>query len=180
MNTPNNKRRKESIRKIEQAFTKLLLERELKEITVSDICKLTGLNRSTFYANFSDVYALADRQRKKLEDDFSAAFSNFSDTADMEKNGAAKMFTHIKEHQDLYRIYFKLGYDDKLSAFPYDAVRAQQDFNGRHIKYHIEFFRHGINAIIKMWLAGGCAESPQEMADILKQEYRGRFREDAL
>jgi hypothetical protein len=43
-----------------------------------------------------------------------------------------------------------------------------------HIRYHIEFFRNGLNAIIKLWLAGGCKESPSEMAEILKKEYRGR------
>ncbi len=45
---------------------------------------------------------------------------------------------------------------------------------GGNIKYHIEFFRNGLNAIIKLWLAGGCKESPEEMAEVLKQEYRGR------
>ena len=44
----------------------------------------------------------------------------------------------------------------------------------RSIKYHIEFFRNGLNAIIKLWLAGGCQETPEEMAEVLKAEYRGR------
>ena len=56
----------------------------------------------------------------------------------------------------------------------YDTVRAEKDFENKHIKYHIAFFRNGINAIIKMWLAGGCVETPEEMADIIKQEYKGR------
>ena len=30
------------------------------------------------------------------------------------------------------------------------------------------------NTIIKMWLADGCQESPEDMAEVLKQEYRGR------
>lgn len=44
----------------------------------------------------------------------------------------------------------------------------------RSIKYHIEFFRNGLHAIIKLWLAGGCQETPEEMAEVLKAEYRGR------
>lgn len=43
-----------------------------------------------------------------------------------------------------------------------------------NLKYHIEFFRNGLNAIIKIWLAGGCKETPEEMAEVLHQEYRGR------
>ena len=60
MNTKNNRRRRESVEKIEKAFVKLLQTEELKRITVADICKESGLNRSTFYANFLDVYDLAD------------------------------------------------------------------------------------------------------------------------
>lgn len=55
MNVKNNKRRRESQDKIEKAFVELLQTREIKEITVSDIIKLTGLNRSTFYANYIDI-----------------------------------------------------------------------------------------------------------------------------
>ena len=37
MNTPNNKRRRESQRRMENAFVQLLQERELHQITVTDI-----------------------------------------------------------------------------------------------------------------------------------------------
>lgn len=48
MNTPNNKRKKESIERIEKVFISLLQTNELNEISVSDICKLAGLNRTIF------------------------------------------------------------------------------------------------------------------------------------
>ena len=172
MNTKNNKRRRESVEKIEKAFIELLQSRELKEITVSDICKITGLNRSTFYANFLDIYDLADKLREKLESEFSALFA--SDPSQNEQSGAVKMFRHISENQLFYKTYFKLGYDEQNQINIYDTKRAQSDFDNKYIKYHIEFFRNGLNAIIKMWLAGGCKESPEEMNEILKQEYRGR------
>ena len=172
MNTKNNRRRRESIEKIEKAFVQLLQTKERKEISVSDICKITQLNRSTFYANYLDIYDLADKLRDKLETEFSQLFKD--DHSNREQNGALKMFTHIKENQIFYKTYFKLGYDEKTQITVYDVQRAQQDFNNSHIKYHIEFFRNGINAIIKMWLNGGCVESPEEMAEIIKQEYKGR------
>jgi len=52
--------------------------------------------------------------------------------------------------------------------------RAEKEHIDRNIKYHIEFFRSGLNTIIKMWLTDGCKESPEEMAEILRAEYRGR------
>ncbi|MBQ7113731.1 MAG: TetR/AcrR family transcriptional regulator [Clostridia bacterium] len=171
MNTKNNKRRRESVEKIEKAFVELLQERELKEITVSDICKKTELNRSTFYANYIDIYDLADHLREKLEKEFSELFTD-EDTR--EATGAVKMFTHIRDNQLFYKTYFKLGYDEKHQIMIYDAKRAASDFDNQYLKYHIEFFRNGINAMIKMWLAGGCVETPEEMDAILKAEYKGR------
>ena len=92
MNTINNKRRKESQEKIEKAFVSLLQTREIKEITVSDIIKMTGLNRSTFYANYLDVYDLADQLRAELESQFTELFSGYDPGA--ERTGALRMFTH--------------------------------------------------------------------------------------
>ena len=172
MNVKNNSRRKASQEKIGKAFVQLLQERELKEITVSDIIKHTGLNRSTFYANYLDIYDLADKVKEELELEFSETFADYDYYH--ERTGALKMFTHIKENQLFYKTYFKLCYDSAHQVTVYDTKRAQQELDGRNIKYHIEFFRNGLNAIIKLWLANGCQESPEEMAEVLKTEYKGR------
>ena len=172
MNVKNNRRRKASQEKIEKAFIELLQTRELKEITVSDIIKITGLNRSTFYANYVDVYDLADKTRLILEAEFSSLFADYDYYT--ERSGAVRMFSHIRDNQIFYKTYFKLCYDAKHLISIYDTQRAVKEHIDHHVEYHIEFFRNGLNAIIKMWLAKGCLESPEEMADVLKQEYRGR------
>lgn len=172
MNVKNNKRRRESQDKIEKAFIKLLQTNEINNITVSDIIKITGLNRSTFYANYIDIYDLADKTREKLENEFSNLFADYDYFN--ERTGVLKMFTHIKENQIFYKTYFKLCYDDKHLISIYDPERAKKENISANLKYHIEFFRNGLNAIIKLWLAEGCKESPEEMAEVIKQEYRGR------
>ena len=172
MNVKNNKRRRESQEKIEKAFVELLQRRDIKDIAVSDLIKMTQLNRSTFYANYIDIFDLADKVREKLENEFSNLFADYDYFT--ERSGALKLFSHIKEKQLFYKTYFKLCYDDKHLVSIYDSRRAAKEHIDSNIKYHIEFFRNGLNAIIKLWLAGGCQESPEEMAEVLKQEYRGR------
>ena len=174
MNTKNNKRHRESVAAIDKAFIELLQTRDIKAVTVSDICKLTGLNRSTFYANYVDVYDLADKLRTKLEEDFADQFSHDDHHAYLGSDGALRMFTHIYENQIFYKTYFKLGYDKTHPVLIYDTFRAEQDFHGKYVPYHIEFFRAGLNAMINRWLDGGCQESPAEMEAILKAEYMGR------
>ena len=172
MNVKNNKRRMESQEKIERAFVELLQSREIKDITVSDIIKMTGLNRSTFYANYTDIFDLANKVKETLEKDFGTLFADYDYFT--ERTGCLKMFKHIKENQLFYKTYFKLCYDEKHLISIYDTKRAEMEHIDKNIHYHIEFFRNGLNAIIKLWLAGGCKESPVEMAEVLITEYRGR------
>lgn len=173
MNTKNNRRRRESIEKIEKVFIGLLQEKELTEITVSDICKACGLNRSTFYSNYLDIYDLADKVREHLEEEVSRLYEP-ENTQKFNSNDYLKLFYHIKENQLFYRTYFKLGYDNQYKIGGYDTGLAKQHFDNENIAYHIEFFRCGFNAIVKMWLAGDCKESPEEMEEVLNSEYRGR------
>ena len=172
MNVKNNKRRRESQEKLERAFIELLQTNEVKDITVSDLIKATGLNRSTFYANYVDIFDLAGRTKERLEREFSDLFADYDYFS--ERSGALKMFRHIKENQLFYHTYFRLCYDEKHLISICDPKRAELEHVTENLKYHIEFFRNGLNAIIKLWLAGGCKESPEEMAEVLKQEYRGR------
>ena len=173
MNTPNNKRRKESMERIEKVFVELLQTKELDEIRVSDICKRAGLNRTTFYANYTDIYGLADAIRNKLEGEVSDLYKD-EVTQGFNSNDYLKLFRHIQDNQIFYQTYFKLGYDNQYQIFRYDTELSRKHFQNRFIEYHMEFFKAGITQIIKMWLKSGCKESPEDMVEILKSEYRGR------
>ena len=126
------------------------------------------------YANYVDIFDLADKLRKKLETDFAQQFAHDGHNAYLGNDGALRMFRHIRDNQLFYKTYFKLGYDKAHTVLIYDTARAEQDFHNEHIDYHIEFFRAGLNAIIKRWLENGCQESPEVMAAILQAEYRNR------
>lgn len=173
MNTPNNKRKKESMDRIEKVFIELLQTKELDEISVSDICKRAGLNRTTFYANYTDIYGLADAIRDKLENEVSDLYGE-EVTQGFNSNDFLKLFRHIKDNQIFYKTYFKLGYDNNYKILRYDTALAHKHFQNKFIEYHMEFFKAGITQIIKIWLNGGCKESPEDMFEIIKSEYSRR------
>lgn len=173
MNTPNNRRRRASIERIEKVFLDMVQQRELNRITVAEICKRAGLNRTTFYANYADVYALADSIRDRLEGEVDRLYAQETEKG-FNSNDYLRLFRHIRENQMLYRTYFKLGYDQKVRIVAYDTELARRHFQNRFVEYHMEFFRYGLNRIITMWLDGGCRETPEEMFEIVQSEYRGR------
>ena len=108
MNTKNNKRRRESMEKIEKAFVELLQERELKEITVSDICKKADVNRTTFYSHYDGIEELNASIFKWMVEQFLNIFSEESENREHSFD-FLKLFKNIKENQIFYKLYFKLG-----------------------------------------------------------------------
>lgn len=150
-----------------------LQTKELSQISVSDICKRASLNRSTFYANYVDIYELADTIREKLEAQVAELYKE-EITKGFNSNNYLVLFQHIAQNQIFYRTYFKLGYDEKYKILTYDYQLAQKHFDDCHIEYHMEFFKSGLTRIIKLWLQYGCKETPEEMFEVIKSEYRGR------
>ena len=98
MNTKNNKRRKESVKKIEKAFFDLMQYSDIKDITVTDICKKAELNRSTFYANYLDIIDLAEKIKDKMIEDFNDLYSD-EHSNNYNSNDYLKLFEHIKENK---------------------------------------------------------------------------------
>ncbi len=172
MNISNNKRKKESQEKIEKTFLKLVQKKNISEINVSTICELSGLNRSTFYANYVDIYDLVEKVKARMADQF--AEFQISQNSKQDPAGYTNLFKYIKENQIFFKTYFKLESVSITPATQYSIDLAQKYYDNKHIDYHIEFFRAGLNAVIKKWLNTGCKEPPEEMAQIIHDEYIGK------
>ena len=176
MNTPNNKRRKESQEKIERIFVELIQEKNLNEISVTDICKKANLNRSTFYANYLDVYDLADKIKERLESDVSDLYQD-EKLNQYNSNDFSKIFHLVKEHLLFFKTYFKLEFDSTdtfKQDYRYDTNQAKEFYNDEYIDYHIAFFKAGFNAILKKWLYEGCVEPIEDMCKIISSEYNNK------
>ena len=60
LNTKDNKRHQETLQRIYAAFAELLQEQGLNKISVTELCEVANIDRSTFYANFADISGLAN------------------------------------------------------------------------------------------------------------------------
>lgn len=123
MNTKNNKRKKESIRKIQKAFMELIQTKDYKDITVTMICTLAKINRSTFYASYLDVYDLVDKIRKQMILDFKELYADEIHKK-YNSNDYLKLFNHIKDNKIFYKTYFKLQFDLQFDTDIYDIHLA--------------------------------------------------------
>lgn len=174
MNQANNKRRRESQERIEKVFVQLIQSKEIYQISVTEICKLAKINRTTFYANYIDIYDLADKIKEKMVNDF---FNVYHEETELKQHSYnfLKLFYHIKENPIFYKTYFKLSFDIEVWDDQYINPEMLRFFGTTDNRdYHILFFKAGLNAILRKWLDGGCKETPEEIDSILKLEYKNR------
>jgi AcrR family transcriptional regulator len=130
---------------INNTFASLLQDKRLSEITVSDICKVADINRSTFYEKYDDVSALADAYAKEIEIQIAEQPHT--------EGEFAWLFEYAKANADMFNLYFKLGISKGDG------------------EYKTIFFKNGVYSVLKMWLDGGCVESVEQMNQIIKREY---------
>ena len=55
-------------RAIKQAFMELRAQKPLEKIKVKELCDLACINKSTFYAHYQDIYALANAMEDEMVD----------------------------------------------------------------------------------------------------------------
>ena len=173
-NTSNNRRKQATIAAVEMAFLRLLEDAEVKDIKITDICKLAEINRSTFYANYLDIYDLTDKIKERiafgLRDLYQTEIAKREHSYDF-----IKLLSHIYANKTLYKIGFKLGFEGdfvKELEPEYDKKRAVLFYDDKFIDYHVAFFRSGFTAVIRKWLAGNCRETPEEILSIIEAEYK--------
>lgn len=174
MNTPNNKRRRESQERIEIVFIQLLQTKEVKDISVSDICKIAKVNRSTFYANYIDIYDLVDKLHSRMINEF---FHVYIEEVQNEEHSYdfLKLYKHIKDNQIFYKTYFKLNFDVVWDINYINSEMMKWFGKVENSDYHIAFFKAGLNAVLQKWLDSGCKESPEQIDKIIKDEYNKRI-----
>ena len=61
-------------RKMDKALISLLEERSFEYITVSEICKRSGVNRSTFYLHYENTVDLLNETARLMLEDFKSYF----------------------------------------------------------------------------------------------------------
>ena len=85
---------------IEKVFIELLQTKELMKSACRIFASDAGLNRTTFYANYMDLYGLADAIRDKLENEVTDLYKD-EITQGFNSNDYLKLFLSYQRQSDL-------------------------------------------------------------------------------
>jgi AcrR family transcriptional regulator len=103
-----DRRARRSRAALEAALLELIAERDLAQITISDVTKAADVNRSTFYLHYADMHDLAASACTTMFDELIAATPVVmpADTLTQHRRGRealAGVLAHIGERAHLYR-----------------------------------------------------------------------------
>lgn len=168
-----------SYERIKATFISLLDKKRVNQISVSEICKQCQINRSTFYANFQDIYEVLEAIEVDLAYEVYALYDDHEPAKDIFSEEYLKIFLeYLKENQVFYRAYFEGSYytyqmdldrQPMWLHFFQPALRYLGVEITEEQKYHFEFFKGGFLAVIHKWIHEGCKETPESMARILRR-----------
>ena len=111
--------RQRTVRDIEQAFLSIYRQSGIDKVSISEICKLCGISRSTFYLYFDDKYAILqsveDRLLAQLKE---ICFNNLPDLLDSHSGSdtALRTIAHLRSNLDWYQALLS-NHGDPMFAY---------------------------------------------------------------
>lgn len=159
-----NERVKKSI---EEALFTLLNKKNFSEITVTDIIRVSGVARASYYRNFESKEAIIEsymeRQRKEVAQEI--AFTETINDLFIQEKLVASLEHYLKQKYYLLLIYnngFGTLLLEEMNRF---AEQCLGDMPSKSIeRYKIYFLSGAMYNMTIQWLVSGAMESPLEMS----------------
>lgn len=172
--------REYTLRIIRKVFMKLLHKKRVEKITVGELCEEAGINRSTFYRCYPDIYALMDEiceeYYKRLYQDMAAQYNPEGSFEDNAHQLILQAFEVTQQHKDVYRLLLceqpSAGLLQRLTDAMYqmymDAHKQAYPLMP-DAETHYHFLVSGILGLWQSWLMDDCKRPKEEMAEIAKR-----------
>lgn len=178
--------------KFDKALLSLLEKKAFEYVTISEVCKIAGVNRSTFYLHYENLRDLLEETVKYLISDFLSYFSDKNvmirvDECDLQDlNFINEKYLHpyllyIKENKRVFSAVLScpvtFGSDavfKRLFDKIFNPILDRFHYPVEERKYVMLFYLNGLNSIITEWLKEDCKKSIEEVSDIMSYCIFGR------
>lgn len=174
--------------RMDEALITLLEEKDLEYITVKEICRLAGVNRSTFYLHYETIADLVNEAAEMVNRRFLSYFPQQEEEIlqDMDKREQEDLILvtreyllpylrFIRDNKKIYRAAFRNPGDMKadrryegLKRHILHPILARFQVPDDHHPYYIAYYVEGIMAIVKEWLRRDCSDEVETVAHIIE------------
>ena len=174
--------------RMDEAFLALLEEKEFAYITVKEICKKAGVNRSTFYLHYETVNDLLTESARyiieKLIANMPQDTTDFFEKLQIRPLEELHLITpeylrpylnFIKEHRRIFRTAVEhssvLGMDDAyiaLNRHVFTPILDRFYIPPSKQQYIMLFYINGLMGVINEWLKEDCKDSVEHIISVMQ------------
>lgn len=177
MNTKNNARSQASRQALHHALLKLLDTHELSEISTAQLCREAGVNRSTFYAHYDNIWELLEELEEEMDNALLSQFQWVQDvrSAMTDRRSILIITEQIASFPAFYRARFnnpsvrdgrcRHGLDWLMEQVILPYAKSLHD--SPLLSYYVAFGKAGFFEVLRMWIDGNCRESAEEIAQLI-------------
>jgi len=130
---PSDPRTRRTLALLERAMTSLLETQSIASINVSELCRVAGIHRTTFYKHFSSVGDFATFMFARLFDELAAVSEDelpptLEDVPEFYRRALERMLDHIAANRPVYSRLFAPGGDHHFQRIIADVLgdRSQE------------------------------------------------------
>lgn len=170
-----------------QALIELLNRKNYEFITIKEICKKAGVNRSTFYLHYDNIYDLLCESIENINKKFLSYFaeSHAEITNKIKSNNKEQLIlitpeyllpylNYIKENKVVYQVSAKhpimMQSEKKYNLLQENILYPifnRFDIQENMRKYFSAYYIHGVYAIIDEWIKDDCKDDISLIIDAI-------------
>jgi len=157
-----------------QTLVKLLKDKPLESISVSEICKLANVNRGTFYLHYDQKENLFEEYfmevMKDLEDSYHKPYKNLPIQPHEVSPSSLRIFHHVQKYSDFYKIVFSAKasmsyyymFYDKIKSLLEEVIQLYEEEN-MNIPLYSSYQANALIGMIMQWAAEDFSYSVEYM-----------------
>lgn len=178
MNTKNNQRFQDMDIRLKSALLELMKDSDFEKITVKQICEKAQVNRSTFYAHYTDIYDIMAQMENHLIGELLDSYPSDSEAEYEMFPGwpLIPFLRHIKKNAFFYKIAIRQrrqfpleqGFDPLWNQIIKPKCEAAGIHSESEMMYYFVYFQAGFTFVLKRWLETDCKESEEEIAQVIQ------------
>ena len=167
---------------IEASLKKLLLQKPLDKITISDITEDCGISRMTFYYHFKDIYDLVEwicleesrraLEDKKTYDTWQQGFLQILEAVRDNKPFILNVY-HSVSREQIEMYLYKLTYDLLINVV--EEKSQGMSIRPEDKQFIADFYKYAFVGLTLDWVRHDMKEDPQVIIDHLTKLVTGNI-----
>ena len=163
---------------IKDTFIRLLSEKDIKKITVSEICKESDINRATFYRYYIDVYNLLDKIQEEFINELKTPYLENPTRVSTVGAFSKEILNVFIANKELVKILFntnnniyflndvlEVAYGMCKTKWLSDKPTLTED----EINYAATFIFNGALGVVNFWVKNDFDKDIDEVANAIEQ-----------